>query len=70
VEDSTPFNNDREVIDRILEEETEVNYLNIKTIQYLTEISQKSLQEEQADEVFQMMHCITELEQIGDVVSK
>jgi phosphate:Na+ symporter len=64
------FNNDREVIDRILEEETEVNYLNIKTIQYLTEISQKSLQEEQADEVFQMMHCITELEQIGDVVSK
>ena len=48
----------------------EINYLNIKTIQYLTEISQKSLQEERADEVFQMMHCITELEQIGDVVSK
>ncbi len=66
-----PFlNNDREVIDRILEEEAEVNYLNIKTIQYLTEISQKSLQEERADEVFQMMHCLTELEQIGDVVSK
>ncbi len=66
-----PFlTNDREVIEKILEEETEINYLNIKTIQYLTEISQKSLQEERADEVFQMMYCITELEQIGDVVSK
>jgi phosphate:Na+ symporter len=66
-----PFlKNDKEVIEEILAEETEVNYLNIKTIQYLTEISQNSLQEELADEVFQMMHCITELEQIGDVVSK
>lgn len=64
------FNNNSEVIDKILEIETEVNYLNIKTVQYLTMISQQSLQEEQADEVFQMMYCITELEQIGDVVSK
>ena len=66
-----PFlNNDREVIDKILDEESEINFLNIKIIQYLTEISQKSLQEERADEVFQMMHSVTELEQIGDVVSK
>ena len=66
-----PFlNNDREVVEKILDEEGEINFLNIKIIQYLTEISQKSLQEEQVDEVFQMMHCITELEQIGDVVSK
>lgn len=66
-----PFlKNDKEVIEEILAEETEVNYLNVKTIQYLTEISQNSFQEELADEVFQMMYCITELEQIGDVVSK
>ena len=60
----------RDIIDEIITEEAEVDYLNLRITKYLMKISQKSLEEETADEVFQMMHCITELEQIGDVVSK
>lgn len=64
------FNQDPDIIDKILTEEAEIDYLNLRISKYLMKISQKSLEEERADEVFQMMHCITEIEQIGDVVSK
>jgi len=64
------FKLESDIIDEILREEAEVDYLNLRISKYLMKISQKSLEEERADEVFQMMHCITELEQIGDVVSK
>ena len=33
-------------------------------------ISQESLAEERTDEIFQIMHSVTELEQIGDIVAK
>ncbi|MCB0751117.1 MAG: Na/Pi cotransporter family protein, partial [Ignavibacteriae bacterium] len=66
-----PFlKNDDEIIDKILTEEAEINYLNLRISKYLMKISQKDLEEERADEVFQMLHCITEIEQIGDNVSK
>jgi phosphate:Na+ symporter len=64
------FKDDKDIIEEILLEETEVDYLNLRISKYLMKISQKSISEERADEVFQMMHCITELEQIGDVVAK
>lgn len=64
------FKSDDDVIEEILTAEAEVDYLNLRISKYLMKISQKSLEEERTDEVFQMMHCITELEQIGDVVSK
>ncbi|MCW8850676.1 MAG: hypothetical protein OQJ81_11905, partial [Melioribacteraceae bacterium] len=57
-------------IDEIINEEAEIDYLNLRISKYLMKISQKSLEEKTADEVFQMMHCITEIEQIGDVVAK
>ncbi len=64
------FKSDNEILDNILEKEAEVDYLNLRITKYLMKISQKDLEDERADEVFQMMHCITELEQIGDVVAK
>jgi len=64
------FKNDRDVIEVIQNEEAELDYLNLRISKYLMKISQNSLNEESADEVFEMMHCITELEQIGDIVSK
>lgn len=66
-----PFLNDNEkVIETILDQEKELNYLNVKISKYLIKISQESLPEERVDEVFQMTHCVTELEEIGDVVAK
>ncbi len=66
-----PFLSDEEaVLDKIEEQEEEVDYLRTKINDYLTKISQQSLPEERIDEVFQMMHTVTELEQMADIVSK
>jgi len=62
--------NNSQVLDTIKEQETEINFMNFKISNYLMKISQESFEEERADEIFQMMHTITELEQIGDIVSK
>ncbi|MEE9432560.1 MAG: Na/Pi symporter [Melioribacteraceae bacterium] len=62
--------NNSQVLDTIRDQETEINFMNIKISKYLMKISQESYEEERADEVFQMMHSITELEQIGDIVAK
>lgn len=64
------FKNDEDMIEKILHEEAEIDYLNLRISKYLMKISQQDIEEERADEVFQMMHCITEVEQIGDVVAK
>lgn len=62
--------NTSQVLDTIKDQETEINFMNIKISKYLMKISQESFSEERADEIFQMMHSITELEQIGDIVAK
>lgn len=64
------FKNNSDILEDIMTEESEVDFLNLRISKYLMKISQRDLEDERADEVFQMMHCITELEQIGDVVSK
>ncbi|RKY93731.1 MAG: hypothetical protein DRQ13_09110 [Ignavibacteriae bacterium] len=64
------FKYDENVLDDIRDIEAEVNFLNVHINKYLMKISQESLSEERTDEIFQMMHCVTELEQIGDVVVK
>ncbi len=66
-----PFLTDNEkIIETIFDQEKELNYLNVNISKYLIKISQRSLPEERVDEVFQMTHCVTELEEIGDVVAK
>ncbi|MBI9073282.1 MAG: Na/Pi cotransporter family protein [Melioribacteraceae bacterium] len=64
------FNYNDDLVDEIKDQETEINYLNVHISKYLMKISQESLAEERTDEIFQMVHCVTELEQIGDIVSK
>ncbi|MEN8192484.1 MAG: Na/Pi symporter [Bacteroidota bacterium] len=64
------FSYDEDTLDEINEQETEIDYLNSQIAKYLMSISQESLAEERSDEIFQMMHTITELEQIGDIVDK
>jgi phosphate:Na+ symporter len=66
----TFFKNDEELLDEIRDMETEVNFLNVQINKYLMKISQESLAEERTDEVFQLMHSVTELEHIGDIVAK
>ena len=62
------FNEDK--LEAIQEQEIEVNYLNVHISRYLMKISQEKLAEERTDEIFQMLHIVTELEQIGDIVDK
>jgi phosphate:Na+ symporter len=67
----TPFfKYDEEILDEIRDTETEVNFLNVHINKYLMKISQESLAEERTDEIFQIMHSVTELEQIGDIIAK
>jgi phosphate:Na+ symporter len=67
----TPFfKYDEDIIDEIRDTETEVNFLNVHINKYLMKISQQSLAEERTDEIFQIMHSVTELEQIGDIIVK
>ncbi len=61
---------DFETTEEIDFNEKEVNFISAKVTHYLTKISQQDLEEERVNEVFQMMHVASELEQIGDIVSK
>jgi len=66
-----PFlNGSYETIDEIKINEEEINYIEAKVTRYLTKISQQNVGSERINEVFQMMHTATELEQIADIVSK
>ncbi|PID61124.1 MAG: Na/Pi cotransporter II-like protein [Ignavibacteriae bacterium] len=66
-----PFlENNEKPIQKILDTEDEVDFLSEKINEYLTKIIQKDFEAERADEVFQIMHCVTEVEQIGDIVTK
>ena len=64
------FKDDENLLDEIRDIETEVNFLNVHINKYLMKISQESLAEERTDEIFQIMHSVTELEQIGDIIAK
>ncbi len=66
-----PFmENNPDKLDEIREREDEIDFLNIKINRYLRKISQESIAEERSHEIFQMMHTTTEVEQIGDIISK
>lgn len=61
---------DKDKLDEIYEKEDEIDFLNMKINKYLRKISQKSIVEERSEEIFQMMHTTTEIEQIGDIIAK
>lgn len=61
---------DPDKLEGIKEKEDEIDFLNMKINKYLRKISQESIVEERSDEIFQMMHTITEIEQIGDIIAK
>ncbi|MBT8382072.1 MAG: Na/Pi symporter, partial [Ignavibacteria bacterium] len=64
------FKYDEDVLEDIQNTEAEVNFLNVHINKYLMKISQESLAEERTDEIFQIMHSVTELEHIGDIITK
>ncbi|MCF6270939.1 MAG: Na/Pi symporter [Melioribacteraceae bacterium] len=72
IEDILPpfMNFDPDKLDKIIEKENEIDFLNIKINRYLRKVSQESIIEERSDEIFQMMNTATEIEQIGDVIAK
>ncbi len=66
-----PFFSEKEkTFDEVQILDDEIDFLEVKIKNYLTKISQQSVPEERIDEAYQMMHTITELEQISDIVSK
>ncbi len=65
-----PFFEDKpEILDEIKELEKEVDFLQLKTSRYLTKISQQDLEENLAEESFQLMQCSIEYEAIADLTS-
>lgn len=66
-----PFlDNKSDFQEKVARREAEIDFLEEKIISYLTKISRQSVSERRIDEIFQMMHTVTELEQIGDIISK
>lgn len=61
---------DPDKLEGIAEKEDEIDFLNMKINRYLRKVSQESIIEERSDEIFQMMHTTTEIEQIGDIIAK
>ncbi|MCG8604129.1 Na/Pi cotransporter family protein, partial [bacterium] len=60
----------REVLEHLRENEEKVDYLDGEISDFLSRITRQSIPEEDVDEAFQMMYCVTELEQIADIISK
>jgi phosphate:Na+ symporter len=60
----------REVIEDLRESEEKVDYLEGEISDFLSRITRQSIPEADVDEAFQMMYCVTELEQIADIISK
>jgi len=66
-----PFESgDIDTLEKIAELEAEVDYLEERIKEYVTKISQNSVPKERIDEAYQILHTITELEEIADIVSK
>lgn len=64
-----PFQNSDSGFEAQMEQkEAEVDFLQEQITSYLTRVSRQNVAEESIDEVFQMMHIVAELEQIGDIV--
>ncbi|MCK4662127.1 MAG: Na/Pi symporter [Bacteroidales bacterium] len=61
---------DKKILKNIPEKEEEINFLRDKIKSYLIKISKQNIEEERANEAFQIMYTIKELEFIADIVSK
>lgn len=65
-----PFFQDKpEILDEIKEMEKEVDYIQKQTANYLTKISQQDIDQESAEESFQILQCSAEFEMIADLIS-
>jgi len=66
-----PFvDNDMEVVDRLHEQEHEVDDLDQQISDYLIDIGKQDLSEEQTEEVYLMMHVTKQYEFIADIIDK
>ena len=66
-----PFiSKDAAVIDEVLQKEKLVDFLSGEVNLYLTKIIRQSIESERADEAFQIMYSVKELEQIADTCTK
>lgn len=63
------FEDNEQVLDEVKELEKEVDYLQHKTAKYLTKISQQDIDENTAEESFQILQCSAEFEIIADLIS-
>jgi len=58
-----------EVIDKVEERESEINFLRDKINAYLVQISRRDLSAGMVEEAYGMMYTVNEIEQIGDIIS-
>ncbi|MBN2682591.1 MAG: Na/Pi symporter [Bacteroidales bacterium] len=63
------FLKDKKLLKEIKEKEELTDYLRTEINSYLINISQANIQKERAQEAFQIMYTIKEIEQIGDIVA-
>ncbi len=62
--------NDTEVIDNILERDSQVDYLEDRISDYLVSISRAGLNQHQADENVRLMNATKDLEHLGDLIER
>jgi len=66
-----PFlDHDLEILDRLHREENKVDALDEQITDYLVKIGQQELSEEQAREVYMMLHVTKQFEHIADIIDK
>jgi len=66
-----PFvKHDGKVLNEISSNESKIDYLRQSISDYITKISQEELHDDQVQESFRILYTVTELEEIGDIVSE
>jgi phosphate:Na+ symporter len=64
------FGGDMAILDELHEMEEEIDTLDEEITKYLVEIGKQDISEDQAREVYQMMHVTKQFEHIADIVDK
>src|SRR5690606_8154951 len=57
---------DMKAVARAIEIEKVVNHFQKEITEYLADLSQKSLSEEQSDRLINLMHVVNDIERVGD----
>lgn len=60
------FNNDRDVLEKVLKTEEVIDNLEREIVSYLATLSQKSMTDAQSERMASLLHAVNDIERIGD----